>query len=88
MGEIKLFGKKTIRTIKKRLLAGETSTTIADDYGVSDGHIRKIRLGMKNPDHPNARWGYVLLTDAEEKEALMLKEQNTPNNTSSNIEHN
>lgn len=78
MPEIKLFGKKTIRTIKKRLIAGEKPKDIADDYGVSDGHIRKIRLGITNPEHPNARWANVKLTDEEEREALKLKEQNYP----------
>lgn len=66
MAQIKLLGKKTIRTIKKRLLAGEKSTTIARDYGVSSGHIRKIRIGMENPQSPNGRWGYITLEDNDE----------------------
>jgi len=81
MAQIKLFGKKTIRTIKRRLMAGEKSTTIAADYGVSSGHIRKIRIGIDNPDSPNARWADIKLTDAEEREALEKKNgHNSPNN--------
>lgn len=63
MAKIKLLGVKTIRTIKKRLLAGETSVAIAKDYPVSSGQIRKIRLGMKDPNNPNGRWGYITLED-------------------------
>jgi hypothetical protein len=63
MAKIKLLGVKTIRAIKRRLAAGETSTSIASDYPVSAAHIRKIRLGMKDPNHPNARWGYITLED-------------------------
>jgi len=59
MGKIKLLGVKTIRCIKKRLEAGETSTSIAKDYDVTASQIRKIRKGMTDPDHPNARWGYI-----------------------------
>jgi hypothetical protein len=63
MSKIKLLGVKTIRQIKKRLLAGESSFAIAKDYPVSSGHIRKIRIGMKDPNNPNGRWGYITLED-------------------------
>jgi hypothetical protein len=66
MPNIKLFGLRVIRQIKRRLLKGEKSTTIAEDYGVSSGHIRKVRLGLYQPNHPNARWGSVKLSEAEE----------------------
>jgi len=59
MGKIKLLGVKTIRSIKKRLRDGESSYSIAKDYGVSSGHIRKIRIGMNNPNDKNGRWGYI-----------------------------
>lgn len=59
MGKIKLLGVKTIRSIKKRLKEGESSYSIAKDYDVTAGHIRKIRLGMKNKDDKNGRWGYI-----------------------------
>jgi len=59
MGKIKLISLRKIKQIKQRLLAGEKSTTIAADYGVSSGHIRKIRIGIKDPNNPNGRWGYV-----------------------------
>lgn len=68
MPKIKLHGKKTIRTIMKRLLAGETSTKIAADYGVSSGHIRKIRAGMKDENCKYGRWTTIKLTDELEKE--------------------
>ena len=67
MGQIKLLGVRVIRQIKRRLLAGEKSTTIAKDYGVSAGHIRKIRIGLHNPEHPNARWGYIKVDDTNEE---------------------
>jgi hypothetical protein len=63
MSKIKLLGVRTIRAIKKRLLAGENSFAIAKDYPVSSGHIRKIRIGMKDPNDPNGRWGYITLED-------------------------
>ena len=63
MSRVKLLGVKTIRAIKRRLLAGETSLAIAKDYPVSSGHIRKIRIGMKDPNNPNGRWGYITLED-------------------------
>ena len=63
MAKIKLLGVKTIRAIKRRLLAGETSVSIAKDYPVSAGHIRKLRIGMKDPNNPNGRWGYITLED-------------------------
>ena len=66
MAKIKLLGKRVIRQIKRRLMAGEKSTTIARDYGVSSGHIRKIRIGIDNPDSPNGRWGYIGLEDDDE----------------------
>jgi hypothetical protein len=66
MAKIKLLGVKTIKAIKRRLLAGETSVSIAKDYPVTAAHIRKIRLGLKNPNHPNARWGYITLEDENE----------------------
>jgi hypothetical protein len=66
MPQIKLFGLRIIRQIKRRLLKGEKSTTIAVDYGVSSGHIRKVRLGLYKPNHPNARWGSVKLSNEEE----------------------
>jgi hypothetical protein len=45
MGKVKLLGVKTIRSIKKRLRAGESSYSIAKDYDVTPGHIRKVRKG-------------------------------------------
>jgi|DEB0MinimDraft_4_1074332.scaffolds.fasta_scaffold07686_5 hypothetical protein len=66
MAQIKLLGRKVIRQIKKRLKAGEKSTTIAADYGVSSGHIRKIRIGMLDENNPNGRWGYIKLDDDDE----------------------
>jgi hypothetical protein len=63
MAQIKLLSVKTIRAIKRRLLAGETSVSIAKDYPVSSGHIRKVRIGMKDPNNPNGRWGYITLKD-------------------------
>jgi len=63
MAQIKLLGVRVIRQIKRRILAGEKSTTIAADYGVSSGHIRKIRIGMNDPKNPNGRWGYIKLDD-------------------------
>lgn len=59
MGKVKLLGVKTIRSIKKRLRDGESSYSIAKDYDVTAAHIRKIRKGLTEPDHPNARWGYI-----------------------------
>jgi len=73
MAKIKLLGVKTIRTIKRRLKAGENSVEIAKDYPVSAGHIRKIRLGMKDPNDPNGRWGYIGLDD--ENETLEEREE-------------
>ena len=63
MGQIKLLGVKTIRSIKRRLNAGESSYSIAKDYDVTPGHIRKVKKGMVDPTHPNARWGYIKLED-------------------------
>lgn len=65
MGQIKLLGVKTIRSIKRRLKAGESSYSIAKDYGITPSHVRKIRLGMTDPEHKNARWGYITLEDEE-----------------------
>jgi hypothetical protein len=44
-------------------LAGETSVSIAKDYPVTAAHIRKVRIGMKDPNNPNGRWGYITLED-------------------------
>jgi hypothetical protein len=63
MAKIKLLGARTIRAIKRRLLAGETSVSIAKDYPVTAAHIRKVRIGMKDPNNPNGRWGYITLED-------------------------
>lgn len=63
MGKVKLLGLRTIRAIKRRLLAGENSVSIAKDYPVTAAHIRKLRIGMKNPNDPNGRWGYITLED-------------------------
>lgn len=63
MGKIKLLGVKTIRSIKRRLRDGESSYSIAKDYDVTAAHIRKVRLGMKDPSDPNGRWGYIKLDD-------------------------
>lgn len=63
MGQIKLLGVKTIRSIKRRLRDGESSYSIAKDYDVSPAHIRKIKKGMVDPTHPNARWAYITLED-------------------------
>jgi hypothetical protein len=63
MAKIKLLGVKTIRAIKRRLLAGENSVSIAKDYPVTAAHIRKVRIGMKDPNNPNGRWGYITLED-------------------------
>jgi len=68
MGQIKLLGVRVIRQIKKRLLAGEKSTTIARDYDVSSGHIRKIRAAMKDENCPYGRWGYIKLEDTNSDE--------------------
>jgi len=68
MPKIKLYGLRVIRQIKKRLASGEKSTTIARDYGVSAGHIRKIRLGMEDPTNPNGRWGYITFEDNKNEE--------------------
>ena len=59
MGKVKLLGVKTIRSIKKRLRDGESSYSISKDYDVTPGHIRKMKKGLTEPDHPNARWGYI-----------------------------
>ena len=67
MGQIKLLGVRVIRQIKKRLLQGEKSTTIARDYGVSSGHIRKIRAAMKDENCSYGRWGYIKLEDTNEE---------------------
>lgn len=69
MGRIKLHGKKTIRAIMKRLLAGETSVAIAKDYDVSSGHIRKIRAGMKDENCYYGRWTYIKLIDELENQS-------------------
>lgn len=58
MGQIKL-SKEKVKNIQKRLLDGETSTSIAKIYKVSSGHIRKIRLGMQENPPAHARWTYV-----------------------------
>ena len=60
MAKIKLLGVKVLNQIKKRLEAGEKSTTIAADYGVSSGHIRKLRIALRDPNDKNARWGYII----------------------------
>jgi hypothetical protein len=66
MAQIKLLGVRVIRQIKRRILAGEKSNSIASDYGVSSGHIRKIKLGMLDPTNPNGRWGYITLDESDE----------------------
>lgn len=58
MGQIKL-SKEKVKNIQKRLLNGESSTSIAKYYKVSSGHIRKIRLGMQQNPPDYARWTYV-----------------------------
>ena len=58
MGRIKLTPEK-IRNIYKRLDNGETQQSIANRYGVSRGHISKIKLGRNNNPPAHARWYYI-----------------------------
>jgi len=60
MAQIKLLGLRVLRQIRKRILAGEKSTTIAADYEVSAGHIRKLKLAIMNPESPNGRWKEIM----------------------------
>ena len=83
MPKIKLHGKKTIRAIMIRILAGESSIKIAKDYEVSSGHIRKIRARLKDINCPYGRWKQIDLTD-ELEEQNELNELNKENGVEGN----
>lgn len=66
MAKIKLTPDK-VREIKRRIIAGESSSSIAKDYNVSGGHIRKIRAGLKGYKTKNARWWYIGIVEEDDR---------------------
>lgn len=65
MGIIKLTPAK-VRNIKKLLLEGKLNQEqIAKKYSVSRPQITKIKKGMEDPNHKNARWVHITIEPQE-----------------------
>lgn len=66
MGKVKL-SFEDVREIKRRLSSGEISITIAKDFGITHGQVRKIRAGMQENPPNYARWTYIGITPSQDK---------------------
>jgi transposase len=50
-----------VRVIKRMILIGYTQEVISEHFGVKRSTITKIKKGMTDPTHKNARWGDILI---------------------------